>query len=92
MALRRTIIADKSSFLVHLDNMAQDHKIAAEAARTVPRSTRSGLESAVLAATERGIAQGLEIARRAVEAWDLRASQAQEEGKTGPGGSPPAGS
>lgn len=78
MALKRTIIADQASFCEHLGHMAAEHRESAEAARTVSRRVRAPLESALVAARERGVAEGLEIARRAVEAWDLQASRKEE--------------
>lgn len=78
MALKRTIIADQASFCEHLGNMAAEHQEAAETAGAVPRRTRAGLESALMAARHRGIAEGLELARRTVQDWDLKASLKEE--------------
>lgn len=63
MALTRRITADKAGFCEHLDGLAAEHRNAADSATTLKARNR-----------ELGIAEGLEIARRAVEAWEAPAS------------------
>lgn len=60
MTLRHTIIADKDGFCAHLENQAREHRELAASARTLKARNR-----------ELGIAEGLEIALRAVQAWQL---------------------
>ena len=60
MSLTPAVIADKAGFCQHLANMAAEHRGAALSARTIKARNR-----------ELGMAEGLEIAQRAVEAWRL---------------------
>lgn len=82
--MKQVIIADKAGFCTHLGNLAAGHRETALGARTIKARNR-----------ELGIAEGLEIAVRAVEAWE--APPAERGGPPGSGrveleaGSPPAG-
>ena len=57
--LRQVIEADKPGFLEHLDGLRETH-------RTMAANTDDTLRNR---ARERGIAEGIEIAMRAVESW-----------------------
>jgi hypothetical protein len=64
MGLTRRITADKAGLYGHLDGLAAVHRVRAAIAGTVKARNR-----------ELGIAEGLEIARRAVEDWDARSME-----------------
>jgi hypothetical protein len=67
MGLTRRITADKAGFCGHLDGLAAEHRSMADSAGTLRARNR-----------ELGIAEGLEIARRAVEDWDARSMEGKD--------------